>query len=62
VQIVNFFLIKINVRTDDTQCGGDAIFFKQNYFKFITVPYYFLVDNSFLLLLSSILFVWFIHY
>lgn len=35
------------IRKDDTKCGDDAVFFKQNYFKFITVPY--------LVLLSSII-------
>jgi hypothetical protein len=43
------------VRQDDRKCGKEAIFFKRNYFKFITVPYYFLVDNSFVVLLSSII-------
>ena len=33
------------VRKDDTKCGEDAIFFKKNYFKFITIPYYFLTEN-----------------
>jgi hypothetical protein len=36
----------LDVRKDDTKCGEDAIFFKQNYFKFITIPYYFLVENK----------------
>ena len=43
----------LSVRKDDNKCGEDAVFFKQNYFKFITVPYYFLAENSFLVLLSS---------
>jgi hypothetical protein len=30
----------IIVRNDDNKCGEDAIFFKKNYFKFITIPYY----------------------
>jgi hypothetical protein len=45
----------IIVRKDDNKCGEDAIFFKTNYFKFITVPYYFLVEHSFEVLLSSII-------
>jgi len=46
----------IKARTDDTKCGEDAIFFKQNYFKFITIPYYFLTENNTIVLLwSSIL-------
>lgn len=44
----------LNVRKDDDKCGEDAIFFKRNYFKFITVPYYFLVEYNYLVLLSSI--------
>ena len=35
-----------DVRKDDSKCSEDAIFFKQNYFKFITVPYYFIVENT----------------
>ena len=44
----------LSVRKDDDKCGEDAIFFKRNYFKFITVPYYFLVEYNYLVLLSSI--------
>lgn len=36
----------IIVRNDDNKCGEDAIFFKQNYFKFITIPYYGIVENK----------------
>jgi hypothetical protein len=43
----------INVRRDDTKCGEDAIFFKPNYFKMITVPYYVLTDNSAILILCG---------
>ena len=42
------------VRKDDNKCGEEAVFFKRNYFKFITVPYYFLVENSILVILPSI--------
>jgi len=35
----------IIVRTDDDKCGEDAMFFKKNYFKFITIPYYSIVDS-----------------
>ena len=45
----------LSVRNDDNKCGDDAVFFKTNYFKFITVPYYFLVENSFYFLLPSII-------
>ena len=44
----------LSVRKDDNKCGEDAVFFKLNYFKFITVPYYFLVNNSILVILPSI--------
>ena len=36
----------IIVRKDDNKCGEDAIFFKQNYFKFITIPYYSILENN----------------
>ena len=36
----------IIVRNDDNKCGEDAIFFKQNYFKFITIPYYGIIKNK----------------
>jgi hypothetical protein len=43
--------MKRHLRKDDKKkCGKEAIFF-----KIITVPYYFLVENSFVVLVSSIL-------
>jgi hypothetical protein len=36
----------ISVRNDNNKCGKDAIFFKKNDFKFITVPYYYLLDKQ----------------
>ena len=36
----------IIVRNDDNKCGEDAVFFKQNYFKFITIPYYSIIQNK----------------
>jgi hypothetical protein len=36
----------IIVRNDDNKCGEDAVFFKQNYFKFITIPYYGILENK----------------
>jgi hypothetical protein len=36
----------ISVRNDEDKCGIYGIFFKKNYFKFITIPYYFLLENS----------------
>jgi hypothetical protein len=35
-----------NVRNDNDKCGEYAIFFKKNNFKFITIPYYFLLENG----------------
>jgi hypothetical protein len=35
-----------SVRNDEDKCGEYAIFFKTNYFKFITIPYYFVLKNS----------------
>jgi len=47
----------ISVRNDKDKCGEDAIFFKKNNYKFITVPYYFAIDNTlFISLISLIIF------
>ena len=35
-----------SVRNDEDKCGEYAIFFKTNYFKFITIPYYFILENN----------------
>ena len=43
----------LDVRKDNKKCGEDGIFFKKNYFKFITIPYYFFVENRVLSLLCS---------
>jgi hypothetical protein len=43
----------INVRNDDEKCGEYAIFFRKNYFKFITIPYYTLIENSEIVLLLT---------
>jgi hypothetical protein len=48
----------LNVRKDDHKCSEEAVFFKRNYFKFITVPYYFLVENSFEVLLFYLLYLY----
>jgi hypothetical protein len=34
-----------SVRNDEDKCGEYAIFFEKNHFKFITIPYYFALDN-----------------
>ena len=33
------------VREDESKCGEYAIFYKENRFKFITRPYYYIQDN-----------------
>lgn len=35
-----------SVRNDEDKCGEYAIFFKTNYFKFITIPYYYILENK----------------
>ena len=35
-----------DVRNDENKCGEYAIFFKKNYFKFITNSYYFILENG----------------
>ena len=42
-----------SVRNDEGKCGEYAIFFKKNNFKFITVPYYFMLENGKLILALS---------
>ena len=41
----------IEVRNDNDKCGEDAIFFKKNYFKFISIPFDFLLENNKLIFL-----------
>jgi hypothetical protein len=43
-----------NVRKDEDKCGEYAIFFQKNHFKFITVPYYFVLDNPALVFVISV--------
>jgi len=49
------------VRNDEDKCGEDAIFFKKNHFKFITLPYYFVLDNG-MFLVSLCSFIEYISY
>jgi len=35
-----------SVRENGNKCGKDAIYFEENNFKFITIPYYFLRDDN----------------
>jgi hypothetical protein len=43
----------VNVRKDKNKCGEDGVFYEKNNFKFITIPYYFLLDNAQYILLLS---------
>ena len=43
----------IIVRNDNDKCGEDAIFFKKNYFKFISIVYDFLLENNLFIFLFS---------
>jgi hypothetical protein len=43
----------ISVRNDADKCGEYAIFFEKNNFKFITIPYYFLLENGKIIISSS---------
>jgi hypothetical protein len=49
----------LSVREDKNKCGEDAILFEKNHFKIITVPYYFVKDNSHFLLPSGLLSLYF---
>ena len=35
------------IRSDETKCGTKGIWFEKNYYKIITVPYYFVKGYSF---------------
>lgn len=35
-----------SVRNDEDKCGEYAILFEKNNFKFITIPYYFMLEND----------------
>jgi hypothetical protein len=39
-----------SAREDVKKCGENAIHFEENHFKIVTVPYYFLKGNSFIIL------------
>jgi hypothetical protein len=43
---VNNYESESVARNNEEQCGEDAIFFKKNYFKVITEPYYYTMDNT----------------
>ena len=43
------------VRGDEKKCGEKAVYFEENHFKIITVPYYFVKDWGVLFLSSSLI-------
>ena len=43
-----------HVREDEKKCGKDAIYFEENKFKIITIPYYIMMDD---LVIQSILLI-----
>ena len=49
-----------SVRNDENKCGEYGIFYKKNNFKFITIPYYFILDNGKLIFALSYYFLPFI--
>lgn len=44
-----------SVRENEKKCGENAIYFEENKFKIITVPYYFLKDNWMLLIPTGLM-------
>jgi len=48
------------IRYDETKCGKEGKYFEQNYFKIITVPYYFILDNPQLIFPYTFSFMYFI--
>jgi hypothetical protein len=43
----------VDVRNDEDKCGEYAIFFEKNYFRFITIPYYSIIEDIGIFVLSS---------
>ena len=43
-----------DIRLDNEKCGKDAVFFKKNKYKYVTVPYYFVKGNLFVLTVISL--------
>jgi hypothetical protein len=43
---ISYYEDAIKVRNDDNKCGEDAIFFKKNYFKFISISFDFILENN----------------
>ena len=44
-----------SVRKNQDKCGEDGVFFKKNNYKFITIPYYFAIDNTLFTISISII-------
>jgi len=51
-----------SVRNDEDKCGEYGIFYKKNHFKFITKPYYFILDNGKLIFVLSYFFPFILWY
>jgi len=52
-------------RNNEEQCGEDAIFYQKNYFKFITKPYYYTMDNTLQVFYTSFaisLYLWIFYF
>ena len=53
-----------SVRNDENKCGEYGIFYKKNNFKFITIPYYFILENAKLIFALSYYFspfiIWYV--
>jgi len=52
----------IIIREDETKCGTDAIFFEQNYFKFITIFLNFIYDNFLLIIFINYFLLFFFNH
>ena len=49
------------VRNDENKCGEFAKFFEKNHFTFITVPYNYLLENSFFYWCIPIFYLYFLY-
>jgi len=51
----------ISVRADEKKCGKNGFCFEKNYFKIITVPYYYIKKNWSMILFPGILLILYIY-
>jgi hypothetical protein len=42
---VKSYVYASSARQNDNKCGKDAVYFQENNYKWLTVPYYFLINN-----------------